>query len=144
MRHTVYKKKQRIISTFLEKLNMREQSHCCFRNQKILMQSDIEINPFKKVRTVWNDFMFVIPACQSFKLPIQRCTCQIVCECGILRVGAICDISQNMLWYAPKYKYLIQIIRALKQCGWAQWNLWNNWWNNSICGETKVVAKPNI
>lgn len=39
---------------------------------------------------------------------------ELVCECDILRVVAICDISQNMLWYAPKYEYLTQTVRAQK------------------------------
>lgn len=43
---------------------------------------------------------------------------QIICECGILKVGAIHDTSENMFWYAPKYEYLVQTRRALKNAVW--------------------------
>lgn len=51
---------------------MKEQSHCCTRNQQILMHSDTENNPLKKVCMFWNDLTFVIPVCQSFKAAYSR------------------------------------------------------------------------
>lgn len=106
---------------------MTEQSHCYLRNQNIC--SGVEINPFRrKTGIVWNNFISVILTCQSFKLPIQWCSsCRSYVNIKPLRVGTIFGISQNILWHAPSYKYLIWTKRW---CGWACWNPRYNRWNN--------------
>lgn len=104
---------------------MMEQSHCYFRNQKTF-------KCWRKIGIVSNNFISVILTCQSFKQPIQCCSsCKSYMNLTPLRVGTIFDISQNILWHAPSYEYLILTKRAIKmQCGWACWSPRNNRWNN--------------
>lgn len=82
----------------------------------MLIRSDVEINTFRKKYQdslkqshICNPHLSVFQAAHSMMQ-----LSQVICECDTLRVGVTCDFSQNALWHAPSFDYLIQTKRALQ------------------------------